>query len=468
MRCPTTFLIAVALLLVAASAAEAAPPPNDARSAAQRLTIPANAQGTTVEATLDEDEPPGCAAGPGTVWYTFSVNRPRQILVALDAGGDMDATVEVFSRARSQLQSVGCSNTNNRGEATLDLDAAADTQYLIRVAPLPNSVRAGFRLRVVAPDEPARAPGERLPGDGTSGELDRFANGDDAWAVQMSEGQTYRINLVTRGGGCVRGALYAPGNFRAAEEELLDCDEHVVYTPRSSGTYTILLNAPRGSRDRLTYRLRAGLAKRDDSAPGIPLADDRRVRGTLAGNELDALDMYRFTIARRADLRLRLETGDDFTMRLMTVTGNRIGPAAEEELVRRLQPGRYYVTVRARDGAAGRYKLSRLARTITRARTTVNGGRHPTLAPGQTASISLHVSPAVDGRATLIVERYDPIEGWLYVATYRARVAGTAATIAFQPPFVGRWRVSGSYDGTRTSSPSSGGTARFDVLEPLE
>ena len=238
MRCPTTFLIAVALLLVAASAAEAAPPPNDARSAAQRLTIPANAQGTTVEATLDEDEPPGCVVGSGTVWYTFSVNRPRQILVALDAGGDMDGTVEVFSRARSQLQSVGCANTNNRGEATLDLDAAADTQYLIRVAPLLNSVRAGFRLRVVAPDEPARAPGERLPGDGTSGELDRFANGDDAWAVQMREGHTYRINLVTRGDGCVRGALYAPGNFRAAEEESLDCDEHVVYTPRSSGTYS--------------------------------------------------------------------------------------------------------------------------------------------------------------------------------------------------------------------------------------
>ena len=67
-----------------------------------------------------------------------------------------------------------------------------------------------------------------------------------------------------------------------------------------------------------------------------------------------------------------------------------------------------------------------------------------------------------------MVERYDPIEGWLYFTTYHVRVSGTAATVAFRPPFVGRWRVSGSYDGTRTSSPSSGGTARFDVLEPLE
>jgi hypothetical protein len=151
----------------------------------------------------------------------------------------------------------------------------------------------------------------------------------------------------------------------------------------------------------------------------------------------------------------------------MTTAGRRLG-SGTDELVRRLRPGRYFVAVRARDGAAGAYTLSRLARTITRARMTVNGGRHPTLAPGQTASLSLGVTPAVDGRATLVVERYDPIEGWLYFVTYRARVTGTAATVAFRPPFVGRWRVTGTYDGTRTSSPSSGGTARFDVLEPLE
>ena len=99
---------------------------------------------------------------------------------------------------------------------------------------------------------------------------------------------------------------------------------------------------------------------------------------------------------------------------------------------------------------------------------TVDGGRRRTLSPGETADLSLLVSPAVTGRATLVVERYDPIEGWLYHATYRVRVAGEAATVAFTPPFVGRWRVTGAYDGTRTSSPSNGGTARFDVLEPLE
>ena len=461
----TVALIVAAFTLWAAPAAFAAPPPNDARAAAQPVTLPANVQGTTVDATLEEDEPPSCASSGGSVWYRFSVGTARQVLVALDAAGDMDATVEVFARSRSQVQSLGCQPTDKRGEATLDIDATAGTPYLVRVAPLENSVEDRFRLRVVAPDAPASAPGDRLPGGGTTGTLDRFANGDDAWAVQMREGRTYRINLVSTD-GCVRGALYAPGNFRGDREKSLDCDDHVVYTPSRSGTYTVLLTAPRGSRARLPYRLRAGLAKRDDSAPGVPLADDHRVRGSLAGNELDALGLYRFTLAQRADLRVRLDAGADFDMRLMTSTGNRLA-SAEDELVRRLKPGRYYIAVRARDGASGRYTLSRLARTITRANMTVNGGQHPTLAPGQSASLSLHVTPAVNGRATLVVERYDPIEGWLFFATYRTHVAGTAATVAFQPPFVGRWRVTGTYDGTRKSSPSNGGTARFDVLEPL-
>ena len=467
MRPSLVSVLVLSSLLIAAPAARAAPPPNDARAAAQPLELPANVQGTTSAATREEDEPPGCAPTAGSVWYGFSVDDAQQVLVALDAGGDMDATVEVFARSRSQLQSLGCVTTNRRGEATLDIDAVAGQPYLLRIAPLENSVEERFRLRVVAPDAPARAPGDRLPDAGTSGALDRFANGDDAWAIQMSKGRTYRINLVTRGSGCVRGELYAPGEFRDASEKRLACDDHVVYTPRRSGTYTVLLNAPRGSRDRLTYRLRAGLAGRDDSAPGVPLADDRRVRGTLAGDELDALDLYRFTIARRADLRLRLDSGADFDMRLMTATGNRLG-AATDELVRRLRPGRYYVALRARDGAAGRYTLSRLARTITRARMTVDGQRHRTLAPGQTASLALRVTPPVAGGATLVVERYDPIEGWLYFVTYRPDVVGTEATVAFRPPFVGRWRVTGAYDGTRKSSPSNGGTARFDVLEPLE
>ena len=163
MHASAPFLIAV--LALWRSPYQGRLPPND--TAAQALTLPANVEGTTAEATLDEDEPPGRAFGDASVWYSFSVGEPAADPRGARRAGDMDATVEVFVRALpghlARLQ-----NTNRRGEATLDIDARADTPYLIRIAPLANSVRDSFRLRVVALDEPARAPGERLPAAGTS------------------------------------------------------------------------------------------------------------------------------------------------------------------------------------------------------------------------------------------------------------------------------------------------------------
>ena len=353
----------------------------------------------------------------------------------------------VLARPDPSSSRWGAPDTDNRGEATLDLDAAAGTQYLIRVAPLPNSVRAGFRLRVVAPDEPARAPGERLPGDGTSGELDRFANGDDAWAIQMREGQTYRINLVTP-----RRRLRARRALRA--RQLPRGGGGVARLRRPRRLYTAALGhllrpAQRTARLARPAHLPASRrARRSATTPrrAIPLADDRRVRGTLAGNELDALDIYRFTIARRADLRLRLETGDDFDH--APDDGHR-QPDRRRRPRRSscaaLQPGRYYVAVRARDGAAGRYTLSRLARTITRARMTVNGGRHPhaRARPDRVPLAARYPRggrPRHARRRALRPDRGLALRGHLP----RARGPGTAATVAFRPPFVGRWRVTGS------------------------
>jgi hypothetical protein len=91
------------------------------------------------------------------------------------------------------------------------------------------------------------------------------------------------------------------------------------------------------------------------------------------------------------------------------------------------------------------------------------------VAPGRTVTLELDVSPDVSGgRATLLVERFDPLAGWLFYAGHRPAVHTGRAAIAFRPPTVGRWRVAGIYDGTRLAAPSDGGTARFTVEEPLE
>jgi len=462
-----------AAVAVLAPPALAAPPPNDARTAPRELgRLPALVRGTTVEATLDEDEPgSGCAQIKDSVWFSFTAPSSRELLVALDANGDLDATLDVFSRQRSQLTPLGCQMTDRRGQATIDADATSGSAYLVRVAALANSVDDTFTLRVVVPDEPARPPGAALPAAGASGQVDRFANPDDAWSTRMREGRTYRINLVTVGRGCAQVALYAAGEFEGRAETTLSCDDHTVFAAPESGRYTLHVRAPRASRALLPYRLRVGRAGRDDSAPGVTLPDDRRRKGSLHGDELDALDLYRFTLARRSDLRVRLRTAHDFDLRLLSEGGRRLscscGTTGSKELTERLAPGRYFIAVRARDGDHGGYVLSRLARTITRATMLVDGARRTTVAPGETVALALRVTPAVPGRASLLVERYDPLAGWLFHSRHRPRVSGTAATVAFRPPFVGRWRVTGEYDGTRKSSPSDGGTAHFTVLEPL-
>ena len=91
----------------------------------------------------------------------------------------------------------------------------------------------------------------------------------------------------------------------------------------------------------------------------------------------------------------------------------------------------------------------------------------PTVAPGGAVTLALEVSPAVDGPATMVVERFDPLVGWLYHSTLRPAARGGRAAVGFRPPSVGRWRVTGSFDGTRRAAPSEGGTAHFRVEEPL-
>jgi hypothetical protein len=465
---PSMLFVSAAALLWLAPTALAAPPPNDARAAAQSLGgLPASVRGTTVEATVEGDElVSGCAATKDSVWYTFTADTGRSIVIALDAEGDLDATVDVFERQRSQVRPIECKNTNRRGAATIEIDARRGTSYYVRVGARSNSVDDRFQLRVVTPDQPASFPGSRMPRKGAHAAVDGLGNPDDAWAIRVRRGQTYRLNFVSSGGRCASAALYADADsFRDDAVRRLRCDAHTVFTPATSGTYSVLVQAPRASRDRLRYRVRVGRAGRDDTAPGIRLVNDVLVHGHLQGNQLDAIDLYRFTIARPSLLRIGLRTSKDFEVRLMTDTGHRVDQGTAIE--RRVQPGRYFAVVRANDGAAGRYALRRLARTITHSRMLVNGARSATVGPGQGTTLDLVVTPSVAGRAALLIERFDPLAGWLFFSSPRPTVVAGHGRLRFVPPSVGRWRISGDYLGTRTAAPSPGGTVRLTVEEPL-
>jgi hypothetical protein len=66
-----------------------------------------------------------------------------------------------------------------------------------------------------------------------------------------------------------------------------------------------------------------------------------------------------------------------------------------------------------------------------------------------------------------VVERFDPLDGWLFAARFRPQVSGGTAAVTWTPPALGRYRVAGTFDGTFRASPSDGGTASFSVVEPL-
>jgi hypothetical protein len=471
----TFAVVIVAATLLAAAPASAAPPPNDARGSAQALgRLPVSVRGTTVDATLEAAElTSNCAPTKNSVWFTFTAPANRSVLIALDAAGDLDATIDVFERQRSQVTHVDCRDTNRRGAATLDIDASGGTSYYIRVGARENSVDARFGMRVVVPDAAATFPGRRLPRKGVAAVVDRLANADDAWAMRVTRGRTYRLNFVSSGGRCAVAELYdSADSFGSDPVRRLRCDAYTVFAPDRNATYSVLVRAPRASRERINYRLRVGGAQADDTAPGIRIGNDVRVRGRLRGSELDALDLYRFTIASPSLLRLGLGTGRNFDLRLLTDSGRRItcscGFEGSKLIERRIKPGRYFAAIRARDGADGRYRLRRLARTITHSRMLVDGGRRATVPPGGGVTLDLAVRPAVAGPARLVIERFDPLAGWLFHSSSRPSVTAGHARLRFTPPSVGRWRVSGEFLGTRRAAPSEGGTVRVTAEEPLE
>src|SRR5690349_22820970 len=94
-----TLLVAFGLL---APAAQAAPPPNDARGSAPALTVPSTVRGTTVDATTEEGEPfSSCGGSSNSVWYSIAPSAARDLVIELDAAGDLDAVVDVYRRTRS-------------------------------------------------------------------------------------------------------------------------------------------------------------------------------------------------------------------------------------------------------------------------------------------------------------------------------------------------------------------------------
>jgi hypothetical protein len=473
------FLIAalVAAALASAAPAVAAPPSNDDRGSAQPINaLPASLTGTTVGSTLEPGEPgPSCGAAAGSVWYTLIAGADERIAAQLDANGDLDATLDVFLRTRSQLSAVSCDSSDDQGKAGINFDAKKGSTYLIRVAQRANSVAGTFSLDVFVPQPLPRFPGRPMGPAGASATLDRLGHTADAWAVRLRAGVTYRVNFVSRSDRCVNVALYPPGtrDFESDDPVLHGrCNRYSLFTPGpgEGGRYSVYVTAS-SSRGPQPYHVQVAAAGRDDTSPGIFIGNLAKRRGSLHGSAIDVVDLYRFDVTRRSDLQLNLETSADFDLILTNDSGRRIdcacGESGATSLRDRVRPGRYFAAVRAQPGSNGRYTLQRISRTITRTSISFDGKRHEQVDPGRSVSIRVGVSPGVAGPVTVTIERFDPLAGWQFFRRVRTRAAGGRASVGFTPPSVGRWRASASFDGTRVASSSDSGFASLLVAGPL-
>jgi hypothetical protein len=454
-------LVVVAAALATAPAAWAAPPSNDNRADAALVDPPQSLTGTLVEATLEPSEDTSnCGATDGSVWYHFTMPARGAVVLQLDAAGEMDATVDLYKQVRSKLTWVDCDASDSQGKATIDrdgLDAGAD--YAIRVGNETGSVADTFRLRVLVPTAPPHPPGRHLPAQGVRNHVDRVLNPGDTYWTRMQAGHTMRLSLRTQ--HCTSLEVFGPGTRDFTEEpaeKRLSCGGYALFTPTTSGRHYLVVQAAR-DRDGQHYRVQVAPAGRDDTAPGVVIANHAAVKGHVNGG-LDTRDLYRFDVTHRSALTLSL-SGDPI-MTLVRDDGARLGDG--NLLTQHVRAGRYFVAV----SGTGRYTLKLALKTITRAALRVNHRHAATIRPKSVARLSLTVRPAEAGPGLITVERFDPIAGWQFLRSYHPRVtAHGSATVRFKPPSVGRYRAYASYLGSRDAAPADTGLVRLQVQRAL-
>jgi hypothetical protein len=473
-------LIVLSAALVAVPAALAQAPANDNRANAQRLGNPPLAvSGTTAGATRDPADPVACAPASNSVWYRLDGTREGRLIVRLDAADEVDLTIVVLRRVRSETSSVTCRNTDARGNADFSFGTANEGNYLFMVAQRLTSQPGGFRLTLLVPENSEAYPGTPLPRRGVTTSVDPLLDADDAWSTELRPAQTYRINLVTGRERCVSLALYGPRLRSFASREPLrrsSCGGYLTFTPgpAGGGRYSLRVFA-RGERGELRYRLQVARAGPDDSSPGVPLRNLEERVGMLSGRSVDVLDLYRFQVGARSDVVLNLAAGERMQtdLALLNDRGRNVRCAClttgGARMRLQLPRGRYFLAVRSRENSGGRYRLRLLVREITRTGITIDGRRRAFATPGRSVVVAAKVTPArAGGLVRFRVDRFDPFQGWVFARYLSARVGvDGSARVSWIPPSVGRWRVDARFRGTITRSPSRSGTASLLVGEPL-
>ena len=477
------FLVAL-LLAVVLVGATAASTSSWADWAKPIGTLPAQVDGSTKSARVRKDAPdPSCSAGQGVVWYSATAPRRGPMLATVKAGGDSDAALAVYRLVRSKATELLCVPTDRSGSASVPWYAYPERSYLIGVARRANSPAGSFRLSVSSREPLPRPPGTTLPAQGTSETVTPFLDAADAWAMSMSRGTSYKINLASQR-ACVRLDIYRPGSYRFVEANhadrgTLSCGGYLLFTPGvdGGGTYSLVVTAAGSKPVPQPYRLMVAEAGADDSAPGVALTSGQTVTGSLDSEQLDVADLYSFIVPRNGSLTtIDFRPGPKLKYDLLVLneTGKRVTGVTRahgrQSLEENIRSGRYFLSVRALRQTGGAYRLSELTREVTSTTISVNGARFVETSPGASVSAQVYVTAASHGGVVEIeIDRFDPIFGW----QFSTQISGSADTsgrftTSWTPPWAGHWRALARFPGNLYSTPSKSGYVIVHVAAPLD
>jgi hypothetical protein len=456
MRATLCLLLVAAAAVALPAAALADPPANDSQTSAIVIDATSSASdGTTQDATLAKTDPSVCGDSvTGTVWYALATVPDRNVVLRLTTAGGLDASVAVYRLRSGRLSSVECNETDENGIATIAFSARDGD--LVVIGQQTGSGPGTFTLAALVP----QLPGRTLHGAGR-GTVEEFLDESDLWHVGLTAGTTYRISFVVPGDGCPTFALYRPGGLDDAHQSLLlRCNRSASFTPGpdGGGRYLVLVGIAYSS-GRVPYRIEVSRAQPDDTAPGLALPVGVWHSGRLHPSQADQLDMYRFVLADRSDVTLRLARPwpHNVSLQLLRDSGKSLDRG--HAIRRPLAPGTYYVVVSAPTGGhmVG-YRLMLRKHGVSTLSIPELQKRHAAL--GIPLTLSAVIGRPTGRVATVEIDRLDPLQGWLFLRDVRMRVAlDASASVTWTPSSVGIYRV-------RVTAPSRSGYVTFSVAVP--
>ncbi|HEY7795643.1 MAG TPA: hypothetical protein VIA10_16685 [Gaiellaceae bacterium] len=447
-------------------------------------SVPGTVTGVADAGKLEDGAPvPQCAAVEGVHWYTVTAPQRGPMLARLEAGAELETVLALYRVRGDDRFAMLCERANRAGRAELVWYGHPNGAYLIGVGRVTGSDSDTYRLTVQAAEQRPTPPGAALATGGVGSTLNPVLDREDGWSVSMASGTTYRLNLTTPWrNGCISYRIYRPGiwSFATATPVFTrECGGYSLFTPgmQGGGEYSVLVTANgEGSADH-EYRLDVAAAGEDDTAPGVKLENGQYVNGSIDADAIDALDLYRFGVAREQQLTtIELTQKPDVALDLLVLaeTGKKMASVTtgrgRQALRLHIPAGRYYAAVRSRGTGDGEYGLQVRVRDVTATAIDVAGVRFVEAPEAQVVPLNVHVTSASHGGHVAVdIDHYDPFAGWHFATTVGGALDANGNYVAqWLPASVGHWRARARFVANPYSSFSKSGYVRIHVIEPLE